>query len=73
MTEEELVRLEEEFPANAWKAFKAARERALASGASVLVAKEGVIYELFPDGTRKKVKEIEPPVYIPFGTKLEFR
>lgn len=73
MSEEELVRLEEEFPANAWKAFKAARERALATGSSVLEAKDGVIYEIFPDGTRRKVKEIDPPVHVPVGSTWQFR
>lgn len=73
MSEEEMVRLEEEFPPTAWKAFKAARERALASGASVLETQDCVIYEVFPDGSRKKVMEIDPPTYVPVDTTLAFR
>ena len=45
-------------------AFAAARDRVLASGQSVLQSEEGVIYRVFPDGRKERVKEIEPPTRV---------
>jgi hypothetical protein len=44
--------LEAQLPAKAGVAFAAARRRVLASGQSILVSENGVIYERFPDGHR---------------------
>jgi hypothetical protein len=65
--------LEKKFPALADIAFNAARERTLASGQSVLESEAGVIYEVFPDGSRKVVKRIEPPTPIPNGATAIIR
>ncbi len=62
--------LESQFPAVSGSAFAAACERVLASGQSVLQSDQGVIYEVFPDGTRKRVKEIEPPTPVVSGSKI---
>jgi hypothetical protein len=40
---------------------------ALASGNSVVIAEEGKLIEVFPDGTRQIIKEIEPPVKVKKG------
>ncbi len=40
---------------------------ALSSGNSVLVSKNGVINEVFPDGTVKLVKRISPPIRVAKG------
>lgn len=54
--------------------FNAAYNNALAKGLSVLVSIENfngiqnAIYEVFPDGTKKFVKEIEPRMKIEAGT-----
>lgn len=69
--ESEILRLENEFPVVAGSAFATARERVLASGQSVLLSDNGFIYEVFPDGGRKVVKTIEPPIHaVPGSTYI---
>jgi hypothetical protein len=70
MSDQDIQNLESQFPAASGSAFAAAREQALASGQSVLQSKQGVIYEVFPDGTRKRVKDIEPPTPVMPGRKI---
>jgi len=65
--------LEEKFPGASGCAFAAARERTLAACQSVLEAEQGVIYEVFPDGSRRIVKKIEPPTPVVPGTKINIR
>lgn len=62
--------LESQFPAMSGIAFEAARKEALDSGLSVLQSEEGVIFEVFPDGSRKLVKLIAPPVKVGSGQKI---
>jgi hypothetical protein len=71
--ENNIVKLETQFPAVSGSAFAAARAHVLASGQSVLQSEQGVIYEVFPDGTRKRVKEIEPPTPVVSGSKITIR
>jgi len=73
MSDQDIQRLESQFPAVSGSAFAAAREQALAAGQSVLESKQGVIYEVFPDGHRRRVKEIEPPTQIAPGYKVALR
>jgi hypothetical protein len=68
-----IAELEAGFPALSGVAFAAAREATLASGQSVLQSENGVIYEVFPDGTRIERKRIEPPAPIATGTKVVIR
>ena len=63
-TKHDILKLESEFPALSGQAFAKARARVLDSGQSVLQSSEGVIYEVFPDGTKRAVKEIEPPTLV---------
>jgi hypothetical protein len=65
--------LESQFPLLSGVAFHAARRQALESGLSVLQSEDGFIYEIFPDGTRRKVKEIEPPTSVRSGSKITIR
>ena len=65
--------LERQFPAASGSAFAAARERVLASGQSVLQSEKGFIFEVFPDGRRVLVKQIEPPTSVVAGTKITIR
>ena len=65
--------LETKFPTMSGIAFATARNETLASGQSVLQSENGVIYEIFPDGTRLERKRIEPPTPIPTGTKVAIR
>lgn len=61
MSERDFQTLENRFPAVSGSAFAEARGRVLASGQSVLQSEAGFIYEVFPNGDRKVVKQIEPP------------
>lgn len=62
MSDQEISELENLFPAVSGQAFADARERVLASGQSVLQSRDGMIYEVFPDGRREPVKAIAPPL-----------
>lgn len=73
MSDQDIEYLEGKFPTLSGSAFAAARERAFASGRSVLQSDNGVIYEVFPDGTRKRVKEIEHPTPVTPGSKLRIK
>ena len=65
--------LEEQFPPLSGVAFRAARKQVLDAGLSVLQSEGGAIYEVFPDGSRKLVKEIEPPTEAVSGQKIALR
>ena len=65
--------LEDAFPPMSGVAFDTARKQTLESGLSVLQSEDGVIYEVFPDGSRKRVKEIEPPTEVVSGQKFTIR
>jgi hypothetical protein len=71
--EEIITELETGFPALSGIAFTTARNETLASGQSVLFSENGVIYEVFPDGSRIERKRIEPPTFVPTGTKVAIR
>ncbi len=75
MSEEEqiILELDEQIPAMAGAVFAAARARTLASGQSVLESDNGAIYEVFPDGTRKWVMAIAPPIVVKKGTIIMLR
>jgi hypothetical protein len=64
MSDQEIQKLETQFPAVSGSAFAEASASVLASGQSVLQSKDGVIYEVFPDGQRREVKRIEMPVEV---------
>ena len=66
----DIEKLEVSFPPASGVAFAAAREQVLSSGQSVLQSEDGVIYEVFPDGTRTRVKTIEPPSPAISGSKF---
>lgn len=68
--EKQIEKLEAEFPALAGLAFSRAREEALAAGLSVIESHDGVIYEVFPDGSRIERKRIEPPVNVKKGARF---
>jgi hypothetical protein len=67
MSDQDIQKLESQFPAVSGSAFAAARDRVLASGQSVLQSEEGVIYRVFPDGRKERVKGIEPPTRVTAG------
>jgi hypothetical protein len=65
--------LESKFPAMSGIAFTVACQQALASGKSVLQTDQGVLYEIFPGGRRRRVKDIEPPTPVELGQKRILR
>lgn len=68
--ENEIQRLENQFPLVSGLAFAAARAQVLASGQSVLQSEGGFIYEVFPDGRRVVFKQIEPPTTVTPGSQF---
>ena len=73
MSDQDIQFLENQFPAVSGAAFAAARQHALGSGLSVLHSEKGVIYEVFPDGRRIVVKQIEPPTPVVAGSIIKIR
>lgn len=73
MSDQDIQQLENQFPATSGAAFAAAREKVLASGQSVLQSLDGVIYEVFPNGSRVAVKKIEPPTSVKPGSIYTIR
>ena len=71
--EKDIANLENQFPPASGSAFATAREQVLASGQSVLQSEDGSIYEVFPDGTKRWVKNIEAPTPVAPGSKIEIR
>jgi hypothetical protein len=65
--------LEAQIPRLSGVAVKLAYERALASGQSVYESDKGAIYEIFPDGSRKFVKNIEPSQPVKPGQIITIR
>jgi len=73
MSDQDIQQLENQFPAVSGSAFAEARQRVLASGQSVLQSQGGTIYEVFPDGHRVAVKQVEPPSYFVSGSVFTLR
>ena len=61
LTEEAMTYLEERIPELAENATNQAFLETLAAGETVLIAEDGNIIEVFPDGYRKIIKQIAPP------------
>jgi len=59
--------LEDHIPELADAAFKQAYWQALAAGSSVLKVANGCIVEVFPDGTRRVIKQIGEPIPVTPG------
>jgi hypothetical protein len=71
--ENNIETLENQFPPLSGVAFDAARRQTLKSGLKILQSENGVIYEVSPDGSRRRVKEIEPPTQVESGRKITIR
>jgi hypothetical protein len=63
--------LEEQIPELAELAIKQAYWQALASGSSVLAVKDNILIEVFPDGSKKIIKQLEPAMRVKPGQILE--
>jgi hypothetical protein len=62
-----LNQLEAAVPALSRQAFDMARRHALASGLSVLETENRVLFEVFPDGRKVRIKAVPPPQTIVSG------
>lgn len=70
LTEEAMQFLEEHIPELAEGAFRQAYWAALASGNSVLEARDGALVETHPDGTFTFIKKLPPPLHVIKGQRL---
>lgn len=64
LTDQELDFLEQQIPILAETAMKQAYWQTLTSGNSVMIAENGFLIEVSPDGSRKVVKEISKPIKV---------
>lgn len=71
--EKKTLILEARMPALSGQAFVTARAQVLASGQSVLQTEDGVLYEVFPDGRKVRVRAVEPPLSVISGSKIAIR
>ncbi len=71
--EQALQQLENTFPSRSGDAFSAAFKRTIESGMDVLIAEDGYLYKVFPDGRREKIKKIEPPFSVAKGKPIQIR
>ncbi|MDR6560780.1 MULTISPECIES: hypothetical protein [unclassified Arcicella] len=62
--EQELDYLEQQIPILAETATKQAYWQTLASGDKVMIAKDGQLIEVSPNGTRRIIREIDKPVRV---------
>jgi hypothetical protein len=70
ITEESMRFLEEHIPELVGAAITQAYWQALATGNSVLQYNENAIYEVFPDGTRKWIKDLPPQTPVTLGQQV---
>lgn len=70
MNEKTLDYLEQAIPELAQAATKQAYWQALTSGRSVLVSDNGVIKEMFPDGTSRVIEKVAPWVKVQKGKTI---
>lgn len=64
LNEQEINYLEQQIPILAETATKQAYWQTLASGDKVMIAENGKLIEVSPDGSRKIIKEIEKPIKV---------
>jgi hypothetical protein len=64
LNEQELDYLEQQIPILAETATKQAYWQTLASGDKVMIAEDGKLIEVSPDGSRKIIKEIGKPMKV---------
>jgi hypothetical protein len=70
---EELDEVEIQLPPASGVAFAQARIGALAHGLSILQSRGDIIEEVFPDGRRRFVKYVEPPISVEIGSKYHLK
>lgn len=71
MKDSELDNLEELIPLLAKGAMQKAYLDALSSGNSVLEVIDNTLFEVFADGTKKKIKDVSPYIQVNINQKIE--
>ena len=71
MKDTELDNLEELIPSLAIGAVKKAYLDALSSGNSVLEVRNSVLYEVFANGNKKKIKDLPPTIEVNMSLKVQ--
>ena len=56
--------IESKFAPLSGAVFEQAQKRFFASGSSNICASDGIVFEISPDGKKKTIKEIDPPVSV---------
>ncbi len=69
MQEEEIDNLEQMIPLLASGAVTKAYLDSLSAGNIVLEIQEGILYEVHPNGTKKKIKDIPAPIEVDINKK----
>lgn len=73
MDEKTISYLEESIPELAEAAVTQAYWQALAAGHSVLKAENGMLIEVYPDGTRRIIKKLSSPIPVEKGSRLKIK
>jgi len=73
LDEASICYLEEHIPQLAESALRQAYWATLASGQSVLGVEDAFLYEFFPDGSKRKIKAINPQTPVKPGQKFQFK
>jgi len=73
MKEAELNNLEEFIPNLAQGALQKAYLDTLAKGNSVLIVIDNSIYEVFANGDKKKIKDVEPMIHVDTNKKIKLQ
>ena len=73
MKEVELNNLEEFIPNLAQGALQKAYLDTLAKGNSVLIVIDNSIYEVFANGDKKKIKDVEPMIHVDTNKKIKLQ
>ena len=73
LDDEAIDYLEQFIPELAAIATRQAYLQALASGQNVLIAENGQLVEVSPNGTKKFIKQLEPRTTIPIGSKFDIK
>ncbi len=73
MKDSELDNLEKLIPLLAKGAVQKAYLDALSSGNSVLEVIDNAIYEVFADGSKKKIKDVAPYIKVDINKKIELK
>ena len=71
--ERRMQELEAQIPLASGDAFANAHQQAIQSGHILLQTIGSGLYEIHPDGTRRLIKQFDPPMMVKPGTRVKIR